>query len=365
MKILIIDGTAGFSPTRLAEKPCGGIITSLTLIPRFLAKAGHEVTVLSVHNTVEHVDGVDYKPISMDVSSLQADVVVFNRNSIERPIAAYFKMKGARIVWWLHDIVQLSYLPDDGFRLADKIVALSRYCARTYSEFYEITDDKMVVIPNGVDPKVFNPSFAPRKTNLFVSASAQIKGLAPLSFTLHNLRRHNPAVVMRLYASQKLHDQENSASHDAQLQELSLAGAQVLDPIPQKELADVFRQATALLMPNSYPEICSNVLLQAQACGLPIISVPEGALPETVKGGILGYDFLNAVSQLRNVNKWMSVSREGVDHVRGRYEWNRIAGEWLTYLGDQLRGPGDPDRGAVQGSTGAGAQDGLPEVPGP
>ena len=46
MKILFIDGTSGFSPTRLDSRPTGGILTSLTLIPRYLASKGFDVTVI-------------------------------------------------------------------------------------------------------------------------------------------------------------------------------------------------------------------------------------------------------------------------------------------------------------------------------
>ncbi len=283
MRIVFIDGTKGFSPTRLSEKPCGGIITSLTKIPRHLADAGHAVTVLSCHPVDEHLCGVHYRPVGTDLATmLPPDVVVFNRNCIDRQIATYFKMQGAKIVWWLHDVVDPRYLSDDGFMLADRVIALSDYCRRAYADFYGMYKDVYTIIPNGVDRGTFFPGDEPRRRQLFVCASAPIKGLYPLAFTWHNIRRALPDAELRLYSSQKLHDLENTAEHARQLAELEKAGAKIMDPIPQKDLAAVFRQATALLMPNNYPEICSNVLLQAQACGLPVVASNIGSASEFI-----------------------------------------------------------------------------------
>ena len=285
VKILYIDGTRGFSPTRLGERPCGGILTSLTIIPRGLAKYGYDVTVLSLHEKAETVEGVQYKPLTSDLQLLgKQDIVVFNRNCIDRRTAQYFKNQGAHIVWWLHDIVDPRYLQDDGYMLADTVVALSRYCRQSYADFYRIPYDKFVLIPNGVDKSVFRKDAnVRRRENLFVTASAPIKGLYPLGFAWHNIRRALPNAEMRLYSSQKLHELENSKEQDAQLTSLAAMGVTIMEPVSQKDLASVFQEATALLMPNSYPEICSNVLLQAQACGLPVVARSIGSVPEFIE----------------------------------------------------------------------------------
>ena len=65
-------------------------------------------------------------------------------------------------------------------------------------------------------------------------------------------------------------------------------GAIVQNPIPQNILADKMREAGVLLMPNSYPEICSNLLLQAKACGLPVIASNIGSVSEFIDDGVDG-----------------------------------------------------------------------------
>jgi glycosyltransferase involved in cell wall biosynthesis len=121
-----------------------------------------------------------------------------------------------------------------------------------------------------------------------VCASAPIKGLEPIGFTFHNLRRCNPNIELRIYSSQKLHELADDEKTTKFFKLLKEFGVKILDPIPQKELAEVFREAWALLMPNDYPEICSNLILQAQSCGLPVITTPIGSAPEFIKNETSG-----------------------------------------------------------------------------
>lgn len=285
MKILFLDGTPGFYPNRLNEKPTGGILTSLTHIPRLLVKAGHDVSIASLHKVNETVEGVKY--IGDLIEKNVWDVVVFNRNFLDRDMVRFFR--DSYKILWLHDVADPSYFKDDAFSLVDKVVALSIYQRDCYSDFYSIPSDRFLIIPNGVDKKIFYRSeYVERRDDLFVSSSAPIKGLYPLEYTMSNMKRWDSNIEMRLYSSQKLHEMEDSARHKGLMGRIAAAGASVLDPIPQKELADVFRSATALLMPNSYPEMCSNLLLQAQACGLPVIATNIGSAPEYITHRLTG-----------------------------------------------------------------------------
>lgn len=282
MRVLFIDGTKGFDPKRLSERATGGILTSLTIIPRYLASEGHDVYVKSTYDKSETIDRVHYMSLKDEVPNL--DVVVFNRNVLNNDLVRQAQASGAQVVWWLHDIVDHRYLIDDAFKKVNHIVSLSNYCTKTYSEYYGIPKERFIVIPNGVDKKVFWPgSYSKRNKNLFVYAAAPIKGMKPLAFTFRNIKRHLPEAELRVYSSQGLHDLKDDAIVNHWMDQLREEKATILDPIPQEELADVFREAWALLMPNSYPEICSNIILQARACGLPIVTSPVGSIPEFVE----------------------------------------------------------------------------------
>ena len=293
MKLLFLDLTDGFNPTGMYDRPTGGILTSLTIIPKYLASLGHEVHVATHYEIDETVDGVHYLP-AKGVMPL-VDVAIFNRNVLPYTLVKQCKDRGTKIVWWLHDIVSPSYLPDGTFQLVDYIVALSQYCRKAYSKFYGIPENKFFIIPNGVDKEVFHPGdYEKRNSNLYITASSLIKGYFALDITYTNLKRHLPDLDYRIYSSQSLHGYKNTQEQQKFLDLMGKCGAHVYSPIAQGSMAEIMRQAWCLLMPNSYPEICSNLLLQARASGLPVVASNIGANPEFLehgKTGLLTLDF--------------------------------------------------------------------------
>lgn len=347
MKILFVDGTKGYSPTRLGNKPTGGIATSLTIIPRFLASKGHEVWVKSLHDKDEVVAGVNF--LSRLAPAPPADIVVLNRNMPTAGTMAQIKANGSVVIWWLHDIVDYRYLADGSFKAIDNIVALSRYCADTYSDFYDIPGEKFTIIPNGVDSAVFHAGpYVDRDPNLFVFASAPVKGFKALGFVIHNLKRILPSLDFRIYSSQRLHDLQDGPTVDEWKAAMTALGAKVFLPIPQKDLADVLRRAWCLLMPNEYPEICSNLLLQAQACGCPVITSPIGSAPEWITHGETG--ILTKWLPHDKFMWWADFAKQVMRLVadkdlRGRISersikipltWEQVGGMWEEYLGAKI-----------------------------
>ena len=64
------------------------------------------------------------------------------------------------------------------------------------------------------------------------------------------------------------------------------AGITLRDPVPQPELAQYLGGAELMIFPTDYPEICSNIVLQALASGTPVITTGNmGATSEWVKDG--------------------------------------------------------------------------------
>lgn len=290
MRLLFISQTDGHDPHRLYDKPTGGTLTSLTKVTEYLAKKGHDVYVCSKYEPkteIEEVNGVKYILKCGEIPKW--DITIFNRNALPSNFIQYCKQQGSKMIWWLHDIVDTRYLPDASFMLMDKVVALSKYCKETYKDFYSIDANKFVLIPNGIDPTIFYPGdYSKRNPHTFLSASALIKGFTAYPTVFDNLKRHDPDIDFRFYNSQKLHGIDNNSSQDAFLKFMGSMGAHVYAPTTQPVLAAIMRKAWALLMPNTYPEICSNLLIQARACGLPVVASHIGANAEFLdKGGLL------------------------------------------------------------------------------
>jgi len=347
MKVLFVCGTAGHDPHQRTTRATGGILNSLTLIPEYLASQGHEVFVNSSYEPkdgYEIINGVNYVASGRDIGKW--DVVIFNRNVLPKDFIFYSKEIGAKVVWWLHDVVQLTYLKDDAFKYVDKVVALSNYCKQTYTDFYDIPTDKVIVIPNGVDPKIFYPGTAEqRNSQMILTASALIKGFVPIPAVYDNLKRHNPDIDFRIYSSQKLHGMENNSSQQAFLDSMERGGAHIYHPVSPEVLGHLLRQARCLLMPNSYPEICSNLLLQAQACGCPVVTSDIGANPEFIENEVTGIyttkykphdmyswvvEYVNKVLDVYLDNKlFETINKNAPRDVK---TWNEIGRSWDELL---------------------------------
>lgn len=282
MRVLFSDATDNHNPKEITTRPTGGILTSLTLIPKYLASKGHDVYVFSEYGSNEVIDGVKYVAPNSDIPKW--DVAVFNRNVLPNDFVSYSKSIGAKNIWWLHDVVQLTYLPDATYKTVDRIIALSDYCRDTYSDFYSLDPNKFSVIPNGVDSSLWFPGdYAQRDPNLWIMASAPVKGYLPIPALYDNLKRYAPNLDFRIFSNQSLHGGKNLPEHDAFLRHMAAKGARIQAPVPPKRLSELFRKAWGFVLPNSYPEICSNLLLQAQASGCPVITSDIGANSQFIK----------------------------------------------------------------------------------
>lgn len=340
MRILFVDLTAGHNPKALYDKPTGGTLTSLTKIPEYLASVGHEVYVSSLYKKEEIVNGVHY--ILQETKIPKWDVTVFNRNVLPNDFVRYCKQQGSKIIWWLHDIVDTRYLPDDTYKQVDHIVSLSNYCRNTFSDFYEINPDKFSVISNGIDPKIYYPGdYCNKNEHLFITASAPIKGLIPLELTLSSLKSMDYELDFRVYSSQSLHGKENTKEYSNSLERLGRLGAHLYAPMSQTSLASVMRKAWALLMPNSYPEICSNLLIQARACGLPVVSSNIGANAEFIEHGKTGmlttkwhpHDIHSWIVEYARITCQLKTDKDlhrsiSENAPNGVFTWDQIGDKW-------------------------------------
>lgn len=70
---------------------------------------------------------------------------------------------------------------------------------------------------------------------------------------------------------------------------LDTPGVEYLGEIGETEKQDFLGNALALLFPIDWPEPFGLVMIEAMACGTPVIAWPCGAVPEVVEQGVSGY----------------------------------------------------------------------------
>lgn len=89
-------------------------------------------------------------------------------------------------------------------------------------------------------------------------------------------------------------------------------------------------EASALLFPIAWPEPFGIVMIEAMACGTPVIAYPFGSVPEVVEDGVSGSivtDLQSAVDSVHNVDK---LDRKKVrKHFEQHFTAARMAQDYL------------------------------------
>lgn len=98
--------------------------------------------------------------------------------------------------------------------------------------------------------------------------------------------------------------------------------------------------ATCLLNPIDWPEPFGMVMIEALACGTPVVATPCGAAPEIVDEGVTGFlrsdeDALaTAIDKIEHLDR--RACREAIEQ---RFSHRRMASDHLD-LYERIAGPG-------------------------
>lgn len=107
--------------------------------------------------------------------------------------------------------------------------------------------------------------------------------------------------------------------------------------ITDQQKNDFLGNAYALLFPIDWPEPFGLVMIEAMACGTPIIAYKRGSVPEVMRNGVTGFvvrDLHEAVEATRRVH---DLSRAGCREVfEQRFTAGRMANDYLDLYEQML-----------------------------
>lgn len=168
-----------------------------------------------------------------------------------------------------HDRIVFRWAVPRAARSAARILTVSDRSKRDIVDIYGIESEKVVVTPNGVDP-IFAPgtggardyvlsvgAVQPRKNQLAALLAAQEVGL--------------PLVVV------------GPEKDPATARELRAKGATLRGYVTLEELVALYVGAACVVQSSRY-EGFGLPVLEAMACGVPVVTVPDPALIEVVGG---------------------------------------------------------------------------------
>ena len=213
-------------------------------------------------------------------------------------------------------------LPEGDFRrlcaepdIADKILVASSFTRKTLEE-NGVAPGKIRVIPYGVDTSRFRPDVAlsgRRRSNklqlLFVGRINQRKGI---SYLLEALRLLGSAPVELTICGRVVDDLSLFRAYADRIT--------IRPSVSESELQAAYQQADLFVFP-SVAEGFGQVLLEALASGLPILSTTHTAAPDLIESGRQGF----------------VIEPRRPDLIADRLEWALSHGEQLAAMRKEAR----------------------------
>ena len=101
--------------------------------------------------------------------------------------------------------------------------------------------------------------------------------------------------------------------------------------------SDFLGRAKALLFPIDWPEPFGLVMIEAMACGTPVIALPCGSVPEIVSDSKTGFIVRNDVDAIDAINRIREIDRRQVRaEFEHRFSARRMAQEYLRCYSDLI-----------------------------
>ncbi len=178
-------------------------------------------------------------------------------------------------------------------RQAAAVIAPSRYYAGLMGERLALAEERLHVVPNGVELDDLTPAAPSAPTIGFLSRMCADKGLDTLVDAFCALAPRFEGLRLRVAGAQIAEDLPFVAAQQAKLAAAGLAGrAELLPNISRAEKAEFLRSLSVLSVPALYGEAFGLYVIEALAAGVPVVQPRHGAFPELVEatGGGLVYD---------------------------------------------------------------------------
>jgi glycosyltransferase involved in cell wall biosynthesis len=203
------------------------------------------------------------------------------------------------------------------------VVAISRDQARRAPE---ITVDR--VIHHGLDPTAYPVGNGDGDYLLFLGRMTADKGVRQAVLAARLAGR-------RLLVAAKAREDGEQAYFREQIKPLLDDDVEFIGEVGGEDKLALLGSASALLNPIQWPEPFGLVMIEAMACGTPVIACPNGAAPEIVEDGVTGY-LCDGTNQLvRAIRDADNLSRQACrEAVIERFSTARMVSDHLALYHD-------------------------------
>lgn len=260
-----------------------------------------------------------------------------------------------------------TWLEKTAYQNADGVIAVSRAMREDVHELYGVPLDKVRVIPNGVDVRLYRPTEDPkilarygidpkRPYILFVGRISRQKGITLLLGALEEVKPEVQAVLCAADPDSP----EIGREVESRIAELQNRGRKVVwiaRFVPPAEIVPLYSQAAVFVCPSIY-EPFGIINLEAMACGTPVVATAVGGIPEVVVHGETGllvpFDprspedpgagkqlaraLAEAINELlEDPERRAEMGKKARSRVEGHFSWQSVARQTLDFYHELVR----------------------------
>lgn len=115
-------------------------------------------------------------------------------------------------------------------------------------------------------------------------------------------------------------------------------GVEYLGSLSPDDVMQLYQGARGLLMPIKWEEPFGLVMIEAMACGTPVVAFDRGSVSEVVKDGSTGYIVDSSEEMVKAVNRLPDINRsECREWVKKRFSIDRMAKDYLELYRDLVK----------------------------
>ena len=207
------------------------------------------------------------------------------------------------LIWHVHEIIVKPKAISDFInflmgRYADKIVTVSQAVASHVNESPFIKEGQVQVIYNGVDNAVYHPmqastvreQFAIPEESLVIGMVGRVnawKGQGDFLEAVTPILEQNPNAIAFLAGSAFAGEEWRVDELESQIAKSNVA-SQIKRIDYYEHTTELYNMFDIFVLPSTNPDPLPTVVLEAMACGKPVVGYRHGGVCEMVKEGING-----------------------------------------------------------------------------
>lgn len=241
-----------------------------------------------------------------------------------------------------HTIFALKWIINNSYKTITNSTATRDSCLEVGLDI-----EKFEVIPFGVDPEFFRHLDIPREDNYFnilsVGYLIERKGHEYLIKAMKNVLKRHKNIRLKIVGSGPLEGKLKDIIKDLGLGK----EVELIKNVSDKELLYQFNSSDLFVLPSivdsqGNTEGLGVVLLEAMACGLPVIGSNVGGIPDIIEDGVTGLlvrekdvvGISKSISFLiENKSTCEKISEEGYKRIQDRFTWKYAIKKYIeVYL---------------------------------